>query len=218
MASELPPSQSPPGGVPPPPDPPQDVPTLKELLWLPVYRRLIRLIGLRGAALVVLLLIVGWQIVSHWESVKTWPVISSGVKWKSEKSLPHADPHRFAAAVAHLEHDKDHHYEDLIIKDLMKNFAGDGDERTVQILQFDRMISLKGSQPEESEKASHDQARKYLRTSDADVLIWGVIYHIGGQSAPRLYWTTSQEAKSLKAKNEVYVIQPTFRRPSMKFA
>jgi hypothetical protein len=189
MASELPPSQPPPRGAPPPPDPPKDVPTLKELLWLPGYRLLIRLLGLRGAAIVVLLLIAGWQIVSHWESVKTLPVISSVVKWKSEDSLPHADPHRFAIALAHLEHDKDHHYEDLIIKDLMKNFASDSDERAVQILQFDRTISLKGFQPEEGEKAGHDQARKYLRISGADVLIWGVIHHIGGQSAPRLYWT-----------------------------
>jgi hypothetical protein len=48
------------------------------------------------------------------------------------------------------------------------------------------------------------------------VLIWGAVHHIGGQTAPRFYWTTSQESKHAKATNDVYVIQSNaFKLPDL---
>jgi hypothetical protein len=47
---------------------------------------------------------------------------------------------------------------------------------------------------EERERAGHAIARQYLGKSGVDALIWGMVHHIGGQGALRLYWTTSRKA------------------------
>ena len=59
----------------------------------------------------------------------------------------------------------------------------------MQILRFDRQISSDGT--EGSERAGYEQARKYLRRSGAQVLIWGSVLSNGKNNAYRLYWTTS---------------------------
>jgi len=128
---------------------------------------------------------------SNWSTVKDFPGISSIVAWFSQAPLPKADPQRFAVALAHLEHDKDQQYERLL-REVLKDFEG------VQLLQFDRTISLAGTQPEESEKKGHAKARQYLEVSGAHVLIWGLVLSRDDKSAPRLYWTTGKESKRAK--------------------
>lgn len=115
-------------------------------------------------------------------------MVSFIVTWLSQAPLPKADPQRFAVALAHLEHDKEQQYERLI-RELLKDFEG------VQLLQFDRTISLEGTQPEESEKKGHARARQYLKDSEVHVLIWGLVLSHDDKSAPRLYWTTLQGSK-----------------------
>jgi hypothetical protein len=115
--------------------------------WL--YRRF----GLRRSILASLLvLIISWMW-SNWSTVKTLPVVSSIVTSFSQAPLPKADPQRFAVALAHLEDDKEPHQHERLILEALKDFKG------VQPLQFDRTISLAGTQPEESEKKGHARAR-----------------------------------------------------------
>jgi hypothetical protein len=140
-----------------------------------------------GLGLLILFLLgLAWSI--NWSTVKDFPGVSSIVTWWSQAPLPKADPQRFAVALAHLEHDKERQYEQLI-RELLKDFEG------VQLLQFDRTISLAGTQPEESEKKGHARARQYLEDSKAHVLIWGLVLSYDDKSAPRLYWTTLQDIK-----------------------
>ena len=115
----------------------------------------------------------------------------SFIPWFAQAPLPKADPQRFAVALAHFEHDKDQQYERLI-REVLKDFEG------VQLLQFDRTISLAGTKPEESEKEGHTQARQYLEDSGAHVLIWGLVLNLDGKSAPHLYWTTLEARKRAK--------------------
>jgi len=150
--------------------------------------------GVHIATALIVLGLAWWQ----WGTIRSLPGVS-------QKSLPKADPKRFAVAIAHLENDPDHQHEILIVEAL-KDFEG------VQILRFDRTISIsEGTQPEEAEKAGHDKAGEYLKESGADALIWGIAHHMDGKSAPRLYWTTSQQSRRSK---EVY--QPdNFKLPDL---
>ena len=109
----------------------------------------------------------------------------------NQAPLPKADSQRFVVALAHLEHDKNQEHERLI-REVLKKFEG------VQLLQFDRTISLEGTEPEESEKKGHAQAQQYLKDSGAHVLMWGLVLSHDRQSAPRLYWTTEQESRRAK--------------------
>jgi len=139
------------------------------------------------------LVVVTGLILWNWEKIQNLPGVSPIISRISQKSLPKADPRHFAIAIAHLENDKDHQYE-VLIAEALKRFEG------VQVLRFDRTISPS----KETDEAGHDQAREYLKESGAHVLIWGLVHRIGGESAPRLYWTTSRESKRAK---EVYQLE-----------
>jgi len=189
----LPPQDAPqPPGPPPTPASPSSVPRAElpdpwEWLRRSIYQRF----GRRGLIIVALLATLVPLLWSNWSTVKELPGVSSLITRFSQAPLPKADPQRFAVALAHLEYDKDQQYERLI-REVLKDFEG------VQLLQFDRTISLAGAKPEESEKKGHAQARQYLKDSEAHVLIWGLILNQDGRSAPRLYWTTLQESKRAK--------------------
>jgi len=143
------------------PAPPEEPPDLGKWIQRYIYSKF----GLWGLIIVVVVLPLLW---SNWSTVKDFPGISSIVAWFSQAPLPKADPQRFAVALAHLEHDKDQQYERLL-REVLKDFEG------VQLLQFDRTISLAGTQPEESEKKGHAKARQYLEVSGAHMLIWGLV-------------------------------------------
>jgi tetratricopeptide (TPR) repeat protein len=138
------------------------------------------------------------------DKVKDFPGVPSLMCWVSQERLPRADPQRFAVALAHLEYDKDQQYERLI-REALRDFEG------VQLLQFDRTISLAKGQPEESEKTGHETARRYLSESGAHVLLWGLVLSQDGKNAPRLYWTTSRKEKRARG-----IYQPeNFKLPDL---
>lgn len=98
----------------------------------------------------------GLVLWGQWEKISTLPYVSQFLVWRSQASLPTADPKRFSVAVAHLEGDKDHEHEELVVREL-GNFDG------IQILRFDRTIATaKGSQPEQAEVKGHATARGCL--------------------------------------------------------
>jgi tetratricopeptide (TPR) repeat protein len=96
--------------------------------------------------------------------------------------LDNVQTQRFSVAVAHLENDPEAHHEGLIVEAL-KEF------KEVEVLRFDRTITLRGSQPEDRVRAGHEQARNFLHKSGAHVLIWGTVLHHEDTSLPKLYWT-----------------------------
>ena len=101
-------------------------------------------------------------------------------------ALPKADSRRFAIAIAHLTHDRDHEVERMIVESL-RDFSG------VQILQFDRTISAEGPIPEESEKNAHQtRTRSVARVIGGRPGIWGTVLSHRGRTAPRIYWTTAR--------------------------
>ena len=101
----------------------------------------------------------------------------------AREALPKAQQGRFTVAIARLENDDRRHVESLIV-DALRELRG------VQILRFDRMISLEGAVPEESELRGHQKAHTYLDQSGANVLIWGTVLEHDGRTAPRLFWST----------------------------
>ncbi|MGH8068904.1 MAG: hypothetical protein ACRERE_27465 [Candidatus Entotheonellia bacterium] len=178
-----PPPASPPTPTSPAPAPQEKPPNPSEWAQRVIYQRF----GLAGLILVAIVGLV-W---SNWSSVRELPGVATIRTWLSQAPLPTADPQRFAVALAHLEHDQDQQYERLI-QEVLRDFEG------VQLLQFDRTISLVGTQPEEREKEGHARARQLLEDSGAHVLIWGLVLSHDSKRAPRLYWTTQQASKRAK--------------------
>jgi tetratricopeptide (TPR) repeat protein len=107
----------------------------------------------------------------------------------SHHSLPRPIENRFSVAIAHLEHDTRGELERLIASALSQ-LEG------IEIVMFDRTISLEGARPQERIRTGHDQAREYLRSTGVDLVIWGRVLRRDGVSIPQLYWTPSRELDS----------------------
>jgi len=107
------------------------------------------------------------------------------------QSLPKAHPGPFAVAIVHLENDSGGEYERLIVAAL-------SELEGVQILRFDRTITLEGSRPQESIRTGHEEARQFLDASSAHLLIWGRILKRDGKGVPQLYWTLARNIKPEK--------------------
>ncbi|HUU46324.1 MAG TPA: tetratricopeptide repeat protein [Acidobacteriota bacterium] len=120
----------------------------------------------------------------YWEHVNRLPGVSQIVEWLETQPLPDADPDRFAVAIANLENDSLGEHRELIA-DALQDLEG------VQILRFDRYITVTGGDLEEVAQRGHERARSLLEQAGADVLIWGRVLTSEGQRASRLYWTTS---------------------------
>src|SRR5262249_40935923 len=101
-------------------------------------------------------------------------------------------PGRFSVGVAHLDHDRDQEFERLILAALQK-FSG------IEVLSFDRLITIRGNRPDESSRAGHEQARNLLRRSGAQAILWGEVLTIGSTSVSLLHWTTARESAEVKA-------------------
>jgi tetratricopeptide (TPR) repeat protein len=158
------------------------VPTLGGWVQKRIFQRF-GMWGVVGLALVAAAFFVWTQ----WSTVKTWPGIASVVAYFSREALPTADPHRFSVAVAHLEDDNATRDHEQLIVSLLGEFKG------IQVLNFDRTLSVKGPVPEEQEREGHQKALEYLKKSKASILIWGSVLHYGGQTKPDLYLTAAGE-------------------------
>ncbi len=159
-------------------------PNLKEQLQQWIYQRF-GLFGLLSLALLGGAVTLWW----NWDKVKEVPGVSALVVWWSQQPLPHASATRFSVAIAHLEHDKDHEHEHLIVEALQEQF------KEIELLRFDRTISLEGTQPEEQVKVGHHTAQEYLKHSGATALIWGTVLRRDERSLPKLYWTAANDTE-----------------------
>jgi tetratricopeptide (TPR) repeat protein len=117
-------------------------------------------------------------------------VVTPGI---TEKTLPRAVPGKFNVAVAHLVGDNDREMERLILESLTEF-------QSVATLSFDRVIGSEEGNREEAEREGHERARALLKSSGADVLLWGVVLRQGSKSLPKLYWTPARDvAMSLRS-------------------
>jgi tetratricopeptide (TPR) repeat protein len=149
-------------------------------------RKVRQFLGLSGLVALVLGSL-PWIIV-NWQAVIGFPPIAAALHYLTQKPLPKASRGMFAIALVHLEGDSERQFQDLIVENL-KDFEG------IQILQFDRTITVEGTKPSESQEAGYRMAQSYLRDSGADVLIWGIVIRHEGKAAARLYWTTSRYSR-----------------------
>jgi tetratricopeptide (TPR) repeat protein len=157
-------------------------------VWL--LAKLTKRFGRRRAGTVLALIFIFISAFSQWDKISPWvdPMISRAMR----APVPKIDPAKFSILVAHLESDTDRQFESLLLQTL-REFDG------IQIFPLDRTIRLsQRSDVEVAEKMAHDEARAYLDESGSHVLIWGLVHRIDNKSAPRLFWTTSNDAKRSK--------------------
>ena len=109
-------------------------------------------------------------------------------KLRRPARLPKADSNIFTVAVAHLNNDSDGQGERLILEALREI-------RGIQVRQFDRTVAASGY---EQVNAGHEIARKYLKESGAEVLIWGTLLMAGDKVVPKLYLTPAKDLNVAK--------------------
>ena len=123
-----------------------------------------------------------WQ----WDHISALPGVQPLVARVIEKALPKAVPGKFNIALAHLDGDDKHEMEQLI-RESLAEFPN------VATLSFDRLITFKQGSTVEDERDGHERARRLLKATNADVLIWGVVLKQGDKSVPKLYWTPARD-------------------------
>ena len=153
-----------------------------------IRRAIYKRFGVPGLIVILILGGVVWTW-WNWDDIRKRPGIQPILTWFSP--LPQADPERFTVALAHLENEDDHRYENQIFEGLNEQFDSQ-EKNAVQILRFDRTIQRGGADQEASVSHAHQQARAYLEKSGAEVLIWGSVLKDGDGSIPKLYWTPSR--------------------------
>jgi tetratricopeptide (TPR) repeat protein len=126
----------------------------------------------------------------NWESFYKLPGVSLVIERVTQQPLPTANPKKFSIAIAHLEDDPQKNFEALVYEALTE-IAG----QTIEILQFDRRIS-----------GNHEQARKLLQDSGAQVLIWGRVLSQSQAAVPKLHWTVINEVQDGKESSGRYPI------------
>ncbi len=178
-------------------------PKLGDWVWQRVFQRF-GIQGLVGLALVAAMFFVWTQ----WDAVKTWPDISSLFAYFSREAVPPANSHQFYVAVADLEDDNANGDHKRLIVSLLQDFEG------IQVLSFDRTITVKEPVPGEQERTGHQRAREYLQESNASILIWGSVLRHGKQTKPELYLTVAG-GKLDKSKQYTLEIGTEFRLPKL---
>jgi tetratricopeptide (TPR) repeat protein len=178
-------------------------PTIDESLRKWLYERL-GLKGLLGLAVLSVLASAWW----NWEQVQKLPVMSAVIELLSREGPPKADPQRFSIAIAHLEND-DRGEKERLISEALREFEG------IQVIKIDRTLTLEGTIPEAEEQAGHDQARRYLKATGADILLWGTVLRHDGKSLPKLYWTTARDVRRDRAWGRYQPNSESFELPAL---
>jgi hypothetical protein len=129
----------------------------------------------------------------NWDKIEKLPGVTPVVEYVSRERLPHAEPTHFAVAIAHLDGDTGKSYEN-VIHDALDRFAGLYNSKIAfRVLRIDQTISLSESDDARAINSGHDEARRLLKSSGADILIWGKILRNGTKSEPRLFWTAAAD-------------------------
>lgn len=115
---------------------------------------------------------------------------------KDQVRLPHVDRNKFTVLVAELDHDNEGTAREAIIVAL---------EDTAGIV-VDRLHTAIPAGKTTEVEAGHERARKYLKDSGANLLIWGSRLMVNGRERINLYFTPLQAAYPDTAK--LYELDP----------
>jgi tetratricopeptide (TPR) repeat protein len=154
------------------------IPNLWQLFWMWI----LRIVPKRYRKYVIILIVIipfGWWALTERANIKELPGISYMIDLVLREPIPKADPNRFSIMVANLLHDNESEFKRLILEDLKE-------VKDIQVLSLDRRINLEGNDPQLVQDEGHMEAKEYLETSKAQVLIWGTVI----KDVPKLYWTT----------------------------
>jgi tetratricopeptide (TPR) repeat protein len=170
-ALAVPPDADPPSALAPSLNEPPDVGKLL-LSW--IWQPLVRWVGFKWAiALFVTGFVLFWAR-PHLGSLSFIPTFIA-----EHLPLPKANPNVFTVTLVPLDNDADGQIEHDIVEGL-KEVHG------IDVMQFKRKpIS------DSDVNAGNALARRYLKQSGAEVLIWGTLLTQGGTTVPKLYWTVS---------------------------
>jgi class 3 adenylate cyclase/tetratricopeptide (TPR) repeat protein len=103
------------------------------------------------------------------------------------KPAPIAHAGHLLIAVAHLQDDRDHEHEHLLLDRLANDFDG------AQTTQVDETITPPDAGiAQDALVQAKAQANQLRAEAGADVLLWGTVQTLGGKTAMRLYWTTGE--------------------------
>jgi len=94
-------------------------------------------------------------------------------------------------AVARLEGDEGRQLEKYLVEALSESEGS-------HVIQIDSPVMQGGSVSEEDVRTAQARARESLEETGADVLLWGTVIQVGGQSTPKLYWTASRDLARAK--------------------
>jgi Tetratricopeptide repeat len=144
-----------------------------------------------------------WQ----WNHINKLPGIDPLLARITQRPLPTAIPGKFNIAIAHLEGDTNQETERLIRESL-------AEFKSVTTLSFDRTIVSHQGDSENDEREGQARARALLASSNADVLIWGIVLRQGGKSLPKIYWTTSRDSGPAHAASR-YQMTEDFSLPAI---
>jgi tetratricopeptide (TPR) repeat protein len=145
----------------------KEPPDIEKVVRSWIWAWLVNKLGIKYS---IVLLIVGFVL---W---RTWPYIPALSNVISEHlPLPKADPSVFTVAIVPLDND-DGQIEHDIVEDLKEI-------EEIKVQPFNRPpIS------DQDVHAGNELARKYLKQSNAQVIIWGTVL-VGDKKVPKLYWT-----------------------------
>lgn len=141
---------------------------------------------------VVVLLGLGFLVAWQWDHIKQLPGVRQVVELASREPIPKSPPppRKFRVAVANLDRDPTGEVAHIIRQSLHE-------EPCLDVVAVDVLISTAGGALEKAAAAGHEKARKYLKQTHADVLIWGTVLASDEASdeaaVPQLYLTTAPE-------------------------
>jgi len=162
--------------------------------------------GVRGIILLFAMLI-SLFIWVNWSKVIALPGATKFIQFLTEAPIPKASPTSFTIAITHLENDTNGEY-DRLIHESLNTLTG------IDLILIDRTVLLNDSNLTTSTKLSNERARNLLKTSGADVLIWGTVLKIDGKSIPKLYWSTLPE-KNISITSKRYKITDDIDLPPL---
>lgn len=135
-------------------------------------------VGLFWGLLIAFFIAGGW-VWTHWDDVENYPGIATIITLISQKEIPKADEVRFNIAIADFEGPAGDNMKNIVLGSLRNAFSVAHTEL------FHRSIST-----EQDPRLGHEQAKQLLKSSGFDVMIWGDVVSIRGESTARLHVTS----------------------------
>lgn len=123
----------------------------------------------------------------EWDKFEKLPGVASIFEKSDDlELLPQTSGKSFSILLAKLENDKDGKHR-TVISEALSRYEG------IESIVVPRMVSTEGNANlQEAIRSGHERARKLLKETHADVMIWGKVLDASKVDSPlSLHWTTS---------------------------